>query len=80
MPPKGPFFPFNGERLEILWQWINFMFSVGRIRKSSSPYSSPVIFVEKKNENNPLRLVINYYGLNNIIILVRYPILLISKL
>ena len=36
--------------------------------------------MEKKNENNPLRLVINYRGLNNITIPIRYPIPLISKL
>ena len=56
------------------------MLFVGRIRKSSSLCNSFIIFVEKKNKNNPLRLVINYYGLNNIIILIRYPIPLISKL
>ena len=56
------------------------MFSTGRIRKSSSPYNSPIIFIEKKNKNNPLRLIINYRGLNNIIILIRYPIPLINKL
>ena len=39
-----------------------------------------IIFMEKKDKNNPLRLVINYYGLNDIIILVRYPISLINKL
>ena len=38
------------------------------------------MFVEKKDENNPLRLVINYRGLNNIIILIHYPIPLINKL
>ena len=36
--------------------------------------------MEKKDENNPLYLVINYCGLNDIIILIRYPIPLISKL
>ena len=80
IPPKGPFFPLNGEKLEILRQWINSMLSAGRIRKSSSPCSSPVMFVEKKDENDPLRLVINYRGLNNITIPVRYPIPLISEL
>ena len=38
------------------------------------------MFVEKKNKNNPLRLVINYRGLNNIIIPVHYLIPLINKL
>ena len=38
------------------------------------------MFVEKKDENNPLRLVVDYRGLNDIIILVRYPIPLISEL
>ena len=33
--------------------------------------------MEKKDKNNPLRLVIDYCGLNNIIILIDYPILLI---
>ena len=56
------------------------MFSIGRIRKFFSLCNSLIIFVEKKNENNLLRLVINYYGLNNIMILVRYPIPLINKL
>ena len=36
--------------------------------------------MEKKDENNRLRLVINYYGLNNIIILIYYLIFLINKL
>ena len=36
--------------------------------------------MEKKDKNNSLRLVINYHGLNNIIILVYYPISLINKL
>ena len=35
--------------------------------------------MEKKNENDPLWLVIDYCGLNNIIILVCYPIPLINK-
>ena len=35
--------------------------------------------MEKKNKNNLLRLVINYYGLNNIIILIHYLIPLINK-
>ena len=35
--------------------------------------------MEKKDKNNPLRLVINYYELNNIIILIHYPIPLINK-
>ena len=55
------------------------MLSVSRIREFSSPYSSLIIFVEKKNKNNLLRLIINYCGLNNIIILIYYPIPLINK-
>ena len=80
MPPKGPLFPLSGKRLEILRQWINFMFFAGRIRKSSSLCNLPIIFMEKKDKNNPLRLVINYCGLNDIIILIRYLIPLINKL
>ena len=56
------------------------MFFIGRIRKFFSLCNSLIIFVEKKDNNNPLRLVINYYELNDIIILVRYLISLINKL
>ena len=56
------------------------MLFAGRIRKFSSPCSSPIMFVEKKDENNPLRLVIDYRRLNNIIIPVHYPIPLINEL
>ena len=38
------------------------------------------MFVEKKDPLDPLRPVINYKGLNSIIIPVRYPISLISEL
>ena len=55
------------------------MLTLSRIRKFFSLYSSFIIFVKKKNKNNPLRLVINYYGLNNMIIPVRYTIPLINK-
>ena len=56
------------------------MLFAGRIRTFSSLCNLPIIFVEKKDKNDPLRLVINYRGLNNIIILVRYPIPLINEL
>ena len=56
------------------------MLSVNRIRKSSSLYNSLIIFMEKKDKNNPLRLIINYCRLNNIIILIHYPIPFINKL
>ena len=56
------------------------MLFTGRIQKSFSLYNLLIIFVEKKDKNNPLRLIINYRGLNNIIILIRYPIPLINKL
>ena len=35
--------------------------------------------MEKKDKNDPLRLVSNYCKLNNITMLVRYTILLINK-
>ena len=55
------------------------MLFAGRIRKFSSLCNLLIMFVEKKDKNNPLRLVVNYYGLNDIIILVYYLIPLISK-
>ena len=59
---------------------MNFILTLGRIQKFTSLYNSPIIFIKKKNKNNPLRRVIIYYGLNGIIILIYYPIFLINKL
>ena len=55
------------------------MLFISRIQKFSSLCNLFIIFVEKKNKNNLLHLVINYYGLNNIIILIHYPIPFINK-
>ena len=56
------------------------MLFVGRIQKFSFLCNLFIMFVEKKDKNNLLRLVINYCGLNNIIILIRYFIPLINEL
>ena len=48
------------------------------IRVFKSPFSAAVFFVQKKNES--LRLVTNYWALNNVAMKNRYPLPLISEL
>ena len=50
----------------------------GHIRPSKSPYSSPVIFVRKKD--GTLRMCVDYRGLNRITIRDRYPLPRIEEL
>ena len=54
--------------------WSLFCYTLGQIRKSSFLCNSLIIFIKKKDKKNLLHLVINYYGLNNIIIPIHYPI------
>lgn len=59
------------EKIELTKQ-VGILLSQNFIRRSSSPYNSPVLFVKKKD--GTLRLCIDYRALNNITIKNKFPI------
>ena len=70
--PWGPFYGMSREELEVLKKYIKENLEKGFIRPSSSPASSPVLFVKKPGGG--LRFCVDYRALNNLTIKNRYPI------
>ncbi len=79
-PRWGPLYSMSAMELEILRAWLDKMLKTGRIRESSSSCSSPLMFVGKKDPEDPLRPVVDFRALNDITVPVRYPLPLISEL
>lgn len=71
-PPWGPQYGMSREELLVLKKYINENLEKGFIRPSSSPASSPVLFVKKPGGG--LRFCVDYRALNNLTIKNRYPI------
>jgi hypothetical protein len=65
-------------KLAVLKEYINKNFKKGYIKESTLSAKALVLFVSKKDRK--LWLVIDYKGLNNIIIKDKYSILLPNKL
>ena len=64
--------------LEEIKKQIKELLDKGYIRPSSSPWGSPVLLVEKKDGS--LRMVVDYRGLNEVIIKNKYPLPMINDL
>jgi len=45
--PWGPIYPLAGDELRTLREWLSEMERTGKIRRSTSPASSPILFVPK---------------------------------
>jgi hypothetical protein len=71
-PPWGPLYPMSRIQLETLKEWLEDNLRKGFIRRSSSPASSPVLFVAKPDGS--LRLCMDYRGLNAVSEKDRYPL------
>lgn len=71
-PPWGPLYGMSRDELLVLKKYITENLEKGFIRPSSSPASSPVLFVKKPGGG--LRLCIDYRALNELTIKNRYPI------
>jgi hypothetical protein len=77
--PWGPIYPLSEIELETVREWLKEMLRTGKIRRSTSSTSSPILFVPKPHSQG-LRLCVDYRGLNRITIANRYPLPLISEL
>ncbi|XP_060114520.1 EF-hand calcium-binding domain-containing protein 6 [Heteronotia binoei] len=76
--PAGRLYPMADPELVALWEYLEKNLARGFIRPSTSPLSSPVLFVKKKTGD--LRLCNDYRALNKITIRNRYPLPLIPEL
>ena len=77
-PPFGPIYSQGPVKLEILKTYIKTNLANSFIWPYKSPIETLILFDGKPNES--LRLYINYWGLNNIIIKNQYLLPLIGEL
>ena len=77
--PWGPIYPLSKVELTTLREWIKEMLRNGKIRRSTSPAGSPILFVPKPHGRG-LRLCVDYRALNRITIPNRYPLPLMQEL
>ena len=77
--PWGPIYPLSELELETLREWLKEMMRTGKIRRSTSPAGSPILFVHKPNGRG-LRLCDDYRGINRVTIPNRYPLPLMQEL
>ena len=77
-PPFGPIYPLSKSELRVLRKYLDEMLASGKIVRSTSPATAPILFVPKPD--GTLRLCIDYRGLNTITIKNRYPLPLMNEL
>ena len=72
-----PIYNLEPVELETLRTYMETNLANGFIHLSKSPTGAPILFDKKPNRS--LRLCVNYWGLNNITIKNRYPLLLVGE-
>ena len=77
--PWGPIYPLSEIELQTLREWLKEMERTEKIKRSTSPAGSPILFVPKPNGRG-LRLCVDYRGLNVVTIPNRYPLPLMQEL
>jgi len=77
--PWGPIYPLSEVELQTLREWLKEMEQTGKIRCSTSPAGSPILFVPKPHRRG-LCLCVDYRVLNKITIPNRYPLPLMQEL
>ena len=77
--PWGPIYPLSEEELRTLREWLTEMEKIGKIKRSTSPAGSPILFVPKPHRRG-LCLCVDYGALNRITIPNQYPLPLMQEL
>jgi len=77
--PWGPIYPLSEVELQTLREWLKEMERTGKIKRSTSPAGSPILFVPKPHGRG-LRLCVDYRALNQITVPNRYPLPLMQEL
>jgi len=77
--PWGPIYPLSEVELQKLREWLKEMEPTGKIRRSTSPAGSPILFVPKPHGRG-LRLCVDYQALNKIKIPNQYPLPFMQEL
>jgi len=77
--PWGPIYPLSEEELWTLREWLTEMEKTGKIKRSTSPAGSPILFMPKPHVRG-LRLCVDYRALNRITIPNLYPLPLMQEL
>ena len=77
-PLWGPIYPISAYELEELNKYLCKMLAEGKIVHSKSPAGAPILFVPKPD--GKLRLCVDYQQLNNLTILNKYPLPLMTEL
>lgn len=75
--PYGPIYVFNPVKLKTLKAYIKTHQKIGFIQPLKSPPGASMFF--NKKPNSSLRLYVNYWVINNLIIKNQYPQSLISE-
>ena len=71
-PPNKPMYRYSQLEQREMAQQVAELIRLGKIRPSTSPYASPVVFAPKPG--GALRMCIDYRGVNAITIRNRYPV------
>ena len=75
----GPTYPLSEVELQTLQEWLKEMECTGKIRRSTSPADSPILFIPKPNGRG-LCLCVDYRALNRIMVPNQYPLPLMQEL
>jgi len=77
-PPWGPIYPMSAYQLEELQKYLHKMLAEGKIVHSKYPAGAPILFVPKPDRR--LRLCVDYSQLNQLTILNKYALPLMTEL
>jgi len=77
--PWEPIYTLSENELQTLREWLKEILRTGKIRRSTSPAGSPILFVPKPGERG-LQLCVDYQAFNRITIPNRYPLPLMQEL